>query len=103
MLLGTAQNSERTEVLSQRRKKPGRQRKSSSMEVATTKTKAEMYDDDASGAEAGRLPSPTPKLLRWLEPKNASSASLPSLVHRCLPPDLVATGPYFPREPRIVV
>ena len=34
--------------------KTGRQRRLPSIEVATTKTKVKMYDDDASGAEAGR-------------------------------------------------
>ena len=51
------------------------------------------------GLAAGRILWPTPKFLRWLEPKNASSASLLSLVDRRLPPDLLATGlPFLPRD-----
>jgi hypothetical protein len=39
-----------------------------------------------------RLLSPTPKSLRWQEPKNAFSASLLSLVDHRLPPDFLTTG-----------
>lgn len=81
--------------------KTGRQRKPPSIELAITKTKLKVYDDDPSGAEAGYWPpavaDPNVSAMTGAE---KCLLSLPaSLVDHRLPPDFLATGPPFlPRD-----
>jgi hypothetical protein len=56
MLRGNAQNSAREAGVESMTETTGRQRKPPSINLAITKTKVKVYDDDASGAEAGYWP-----------------------------------------------
>jgi hypothetical protein len=80
--------------------KNSKQRSPSSIGAATTKTKAKMYDDDVSGAEAGRWPSTVadPKASAMAGTEKCLLSLLLSLVYRRLPPDFLATGLPLPPQ-----
>ena len=101
MLRGNARDSARERGFESIEETTGRQRKPPSIDSAIAKTKAKVFDDDVSGAEAGYWPPVVAdfKSLRWLEPENASLAFLLSLVDHRLPPHFLATGlPFLPRD-----